>query len=263
MLRIGTSGYSYADWRGNYYPEDIKAPDMLSYYAREFDTVEINYTYYRMPAARTLAAMAGKVPEGFIFTVKANQAMTHDRNAGREVFAEFLQALAPLQEEGTFGCVLAQFPTSFQNDQENRGYLAAFREYMGDVPVVVEFRHRSWVDEGIFEYLRALRLGFCCVDQPRFRTLLPPVAVATSSIAYVRFHGRNAQQWWQHEEAYERYNYHYSDEELAEWVPKIRKLEQQAKVVYVFANNHYQGQAVTTARQLKTLLGVETQSTAS
>jgi uncharacterized protein YecE (DUF72 family) len=254
MLRFGTSGYSYADWKGPYYPERIKDAEMLPFYAREFDTVEINYTYYRMPEARTLAAMADKVPPGFTFTVKANQEMTHDRDAGKEGFDDFLAALEPLRREGKLGCVLAQFPTSFQNTDENRDYLASFKERMRDVPTVVEFRHRSWADESIFAVLRALELGYCCVDQPRFRTLMPPLAEVTAPVAYVRFHGRNAKQWWHHEAAYERYSYSYSDEELGEWVPKIHALEAQAQVVYLFANNHYQGQSVNTVRQLKALL---------
>jgi uncharacterized protein YecE (DUF72 family) len=257
MLRFGTSGYSYADWKGPYYPEKIKDAEMLPFYAREFDTVEINYTYYRMPEARTLAAMAHKVPQGFTFTVKANQDMTHTRDVGKETFDDFLAALDPLRQEGKLGCVLAQFPSSFQNTDENRDYLALFRERMGDAPTVVEFRHRSWAEESVFAALRALELGFCCVDQPGFRTLMPPLAVATGPIAYVRFHGRNARQWWHHEEAYERYSYSYSDAELAEWVPKVRSLEEQASVVYLFANNHYQGQSVSTVRQLKALFEPE------
>jgi uncharacterized protein YecE (DUF72 family) len=99
-----------------------------------------------------------------------------------------------------------------------------------------------------------LNLGFCCVDQPRLKGLIPTLAEATSTTAYVRFHGRNAKKWWQHDEAWERYDYSYTDEELEEWVPKLRKLEDKAENTFVFANNHWQGQAVQTARQLRMLL---------
>jgi uncharacterized protein YecE (DUF72 family) len=97
-------------------------------------------------------------------------------------------------------------------------------------------------------------LGFCCVDEPRLKGLLPPTAEATAPGAYVRFHGRNAAKWWQHEQAYERYDYTYSKAELEEWTPQIRKLNDLAEVTFVFANNHYRAQGIETARQLKLLL---------
>jgi len=92
------------------------------------------------------------------------------------------------------------------------------------------------------------------VDEPRFKCLMPPIAAVTAPVAYVRFHGRNAQKWWKHEHAYERYDYAYSDEELREWVPKIEKLAAEAQITFAFANNHFQGKAITTAQQLKMLL---------
>ena len=254
-IYVGTSGYSYDDWVGPYYPPDLDKRDFLSFYAREFRATEINFTYYTLPNARTLRFMERKTPEGFVFTVKAHQEMTHVREDVGEVFSAFREALKPLIEAGKFGCVLAQFPYSFHNTPKNRDYLCIFREGMGDLPVVVEFRNREWVTEEVFALLRELELGFCCVDQPRLRNLIPPIAVATAPVAYVRFHGRNAKKWWQHEHPWERYDYSYSEEELREWVPKIRQLDAEAEQVFVFANNHWQGQAVTTARQLKMLLG--------
>lgn len=263
MLRIGTSGYSYTDWKGTYYPSQIKQSDMLTFYARDFDTVEINYTYYRVPVARTLASLARKVPDGFSFTLKANQAMTHERTLDPVIFQDFCQALTPLQDQGKLGCVLAQFPTSFHNNQQNRAYLEGFRDRMGNIPTVVEFRHRSWAEETVFQWLSTLELGFCCVDQPQFKTLMPAIAVATGPIAYVRLHGRNAAKWWQHEQAHERYDYSYTEAELAEWVPKLQTLKQQAQQVYVFANNCYKSQSVDTARQIKVLMGIETETKSS
>ncbi|RMF33431.1 MAG: DUF72 domain-containing protein [Chloroflexi bacterium] len=97
-------------------------------------------------------------------------------------------------------------------------------------------------------------MGFCCVDQPRFRSLIPPIAVVTAPIAYVRFHGRNAEKWWNHQEAWERYDYQYTEEELREWVPKIRQMDQEATLTLAYANNHWQGQAVGTATMLQRLL---------
>src|SRR5438270_8136457 len=152
MIYIGTSGYSYADWKGPYYPENIKDNEMLPYYANDFHTTEINYTYYRMPAARTLAAMAAKVPVDFVFTIKASKELTHERDGeddgdSPENFRLFREALQPLMDQGKFGAVLAQFPNSFKPSDENRDYLAMFRERMGDMPVVVEFRNAGWVTE--------------------------------------------------------------------------------------------------------------------
>ncbi len=255
MIYIGTSGYSYDDWVGPVYPPDLSKKEWLAFYAQEFATCEINYTYYRLPNPYTLAAMSKKTPPGFIFTVKASQELTHGREDTEAAFSAFRAGVAPLVDEGKLGCILAQFPFSFHATPENRDYLQLFRERMGDLPTVIEFRNRAWLEEETFALLRELGLGFCCVDEPRLKGLMPPIAVATGPIAYVRFHGRNAKKWWQHENAWERYDYAYSPEELAEWVPKIRTLDQEAEKTFVFANNHWQGQAVGTARQLRLLLG--------
>ena len=255
MVHLGTSGYSYADWVGPFYPEGTPSRDYLQHYARLFSAVEVDYTYYRLPEARTLAGMARKVGAGFKFALKATSIITHERQATDETFAEYLRALEPLQAEGKLACVLAQFPFSFHNTQPNRAYLSCLREGLKEVPLVVEFRNVAWINEAIFDLLRQLRLGFCCVDQPRFRDLVPPVTVATSDWAYVRFHGRNAEQWWEHEQAWQRYDYLYTREELAEWVPKVQELASQAKHTAVFFNNHYAGQAVQNALLFEEMLG--------
>ena len=124
---------------------------------------------------------------------------------------------------------------------ENRDYLRRLREGFGDLPVVVEFRHVALVNQPTFELLKELNLGFCSVDEPRLRGLMPPVAVATGPVAYVRFHGRNAAKWYNHEEAWERYNYTYRPEELQEWVPKLRQLDAEAPLTLVYFNNHFGG----------------------
>ena len=258
MIYIGTSGFSYDDWVGPYYPEDLDKKDWLAFYAKEFKTLEINYTYYHMPTARTLAGMARKVPPGFFFTVKTPKEMTHTRDADAALFPQFIVALQPLRDANKFGAVLAQFPSSFHNTRENVDYLKKFCAHWRDLPVVVEFRNAKWLTDETFDLLRDQQLGFCCVDEPRLKGLLPPIAQATSNVAYVRFHGRNAQKWWQHEFAYERYDYTYSAEELAEWTPKIQKLNRLTETTFVFANNHYRGQGIDTARQLRLMLEPKT-----
>ncbi|HET89818.1 MAG TPA: DUF72 domain-containing protein [Chloroflexi bacterium] len=251
---IGTSGFSYKDWVGPVYPQGLAKSEWLSFYAQEFPTCELNFSYYRIPSGRTLEQMAAKVPEGFLFTVKAFKGITHEREEPEPQMEQFAAALTPLIEAKKFACLLAQFPYSFHANQANRDYIKRVREGFEGLPVVVEFRSREWINERTFDELRALDLGFCCVDQPRFENLVPPVAVATGPVAYVRFHGRNYQKWWQHEEAWERYDYSYGDEELLEWLPKIRQLDQESPLTLVYMNNHWQGQAVGTARQLKTLM---------
>jgi len=254
VILIGTSGFSYKDWVGPYYPPKLPQKDWLTFYAREFKTCELDFTYYRLPEARTLERMAAKVSTGFLFTLKAPRELTHERTDNEAAFAQFVAALTPLLEAGKFGCILAQFPYSFHANRTNRDYLGFLRQHLGDLPVVVEFRNAGWLTPENFAFLRENRLGFCCVDEPRLKGLIPPVAEVTAETAYVRFHGRNAQKWWQHDEAWERYDYTYSDEELAEWVPKIKSLDQRAERTFIFANNHWQAQAVGTARQLRMLL---------
>jgi uncharacterized protein YecE (DUF72 family) len=253
-ILIGTSGFSYKDWVGPVYPKGLPRQEWLAFYGSEFPTCELNFSYYRIPDARTLGRMAAKVPDGFLFSVKAFRGITHEREEPEPQMKQFAAALTPLIDAKKFACVLAQFPHSFHANQTNRAYLERVREGFGDLPVVVEFRSRDWISERTFDELRALDLGFCCVDQPRFKSLVPPVAVVTGPVAYVRFHGRNRAKWWQHDEAWERYDYTYSDEELVEWVPKIRQLDAEAPLTLVYMNNHWQGQAVGTARQFKLLI---------
>ncbi len=253
-ITVGTAGYSYDDWVGYFYPQGTQKRDFLSYYAQHFPLVEVNYTYYRMPEAPTLAAMSRKTSPNFQFIIKANSVLTHERTAEAADFTAFAQALTPLEEQSKLAGVLAQFPYSFHANPDNVAYLRRFRELLPDLPIAIEFRNAKWVTERAFEFLRSLDLGFCCVDQPRFQSLMPPVAEVTSDIGYLRFHGRNYEKWFQHDEAWERYDYLYSAEELGEWVEKVAEMSQQAEQVYVVFNNHYQAQAVQNALQFTEML---------
>jgi uncharacterized protein YecE (DUF72 family) len=255
-IYVGTSGFKFDDWKGHFYPETVKEKDWLRYYAARFNCLEINASYYRLLPAVTYERMMQVVPPGFQFTVKAYRSLTHEAGSENERdFAVFLASLQPLLGSGEFGCVLAQFPTSFHNTPENRSYLAAFRDWFAEIPLVVEFRGREWLEGAVFDYLREREIGFCAVDEPQFKSLLPPVAVATSPIGYVRFHGRNYQKWWKGGEGgKERYDYLYKQEELEEWVPKITQVAAETQRVYVFMNNCYQGQAATNAVEVRELL---------
>ncbi len=252
MIRLGTSGFSYDDWVGPFYPADLPRSQWLAFYANEFDTVELNVTYYRPPSQRTVAGWVDRTPDGFLFSVKAHRSLTHERE--NPDFPGFRAGLAPLVDGGRLACVLAQFPFSFHATPANRDYLRSLREGLADVPVVVEFRDSAWVAEETFAQLASLQLGYCSVDEPQLKGLMPPIARASGPLGYVRFHGRNAKDWWEHEHGWQRYDYTYSEAEMREWVPKLRQLDADLPVTLVYANNHYRGQSVDALRTLRGLL---------
>lgn len=256
MIYVGTSGFSYDDWKGYFYPERIQKKDMLAYYAANFNTVEVNSTYYAIPPASTFAAMDAKTPQDFKFVVKAHKDMTHTQIPQPTAFDVFLTSIKPIQESGKLGCILAQYPWSFKHTSDNIEKIKEFQSRVGEIPAVVEFRNAGWVNDDTFQLLRDLKLGFCCVDEPHLKGLVPRVAGVTSDIGYIRFHGRNAKDWWQHEEAYQRYNYLYSEEELEEWVPKVEYINKCSKTTYLFFNNHYQGKSVQNAQMFSRMLNL-------
>jgi uncharacterized protein YecE (DUF72 family) len=194
------------------------------------------------------------VEHGFRFAVKAHQEITHHRRGGPAPFAQFRAAVAPLQRRDRLGAVLLQFPYSFHKSDENVRYLEQCFEWLPDLPLVVEFRSKEWWAQRTLALLREAGVGFCNVDLPELPGLPPRTAFVTSDTAYVRLHGRNAAKWWKHDEAWERYDYSYSPEELSKWVPHLCEMEAAAHALYVFANNHWEGQAVATARQLRMFL---------
>jgi len=257
MIYIGTSGFSYDDWKGHFYPSSIQKRDMLPHYARSFDCVEINSTYYAIPGAATFSSLVQKTPDDFQFVVKAHKDMTHVDEPQAETFNAFLGAIQPLRESGKLGCVLAQFPWGFKANPAAAQRLRDLKDRMGDVPTVLEFRNSGWVNHAVFKLLGELDFGFCSVDEPDLKGLMPRVAAATSSIGYVRFHGRNSKKWWKHDQAYERYDYLYSEDELEEWVPKVKDLDNQTEKTYLFFNNHYQGKSAQNARMFAKMLGMQ------
>lgn len=261
MIRIGTSGFSFPDWVGPFYPAGTPQRAMFAYYTTQFSMVELDFTYYRMPNRATMASLESRSPAGFLFCVKAYKEMTHElpEHAGlpEDVFTEYLEALVPVVDAGKLGCILAQFPWGFKNTSANRDYLARIRDRFGNLPAVIEFRNREWVSDEVFDDLRRLGLSFCCVDEPRLKGLFPPLAVTTGEIGYIRFHGRNAAKWWKHDHPGERYDYLYSREELNEWCPKIRQVQSKTKQTFVLFNNCHAGKATRNARMMADILGLE------
>lgn len=262
-VRFGTCGFSYKDWVGPFYPEGMKAGDYLAHYATRFDTVELNATFYRLPALKSLESMVAKTPPGFTFVVKAHRSLTHEPPADLSLAVEaFNMALRPFATAGKLGGVLLQFPYAFQPVPANRERLARLAgDLAGDAPVVVEFRHRAWFRDDFLDGVRKHGLSLCCVDEPALPGLPPPVALVTGPVGYLRFHGRNQEAWWAKEgegaerDAGARYRYDYSTDEMKEWVPRVRDLTAAPKGVFVFFNNHPDGHAARNALTFRELLG--------
>ena len=173
MIWIGTSGYSFDDWSGVFYPPDLPRGKRLDHYVQHFRTVEVNSTYYRLPHPAVLHQMEKKTPVGFRFIVKLNQDATHKKTTDPEHYRAFLDVIRPLEEAGKFYGALAQFPWGFKRTAGNRDHLLRIRDGMDGRPVFVEFRHDSWACDETFHELRAEGLGYCAVDEPELRGLFP------------------------------------------------------------------------------------------
>ncbi|MBD3401610.1 DUF72 domain-containing protein [candidate division GN15 bacterium] len=255
-VRIGTSGYSFEDWRGKFYPEKIEKGKMLDHYVQHFPTVEINSTYYRIPHPAVMNNIVAKGPQGFDFMVKVPQSFTHKRRDLDKDIEEYRECVQPVAEAGKLSGLLAQFPYSFKFTPQSLDYIARCRDWVAPHPLFVEFRHKSWVNRQMYDRLKAEGIGYVCVDEPELPNLLAPDAFATTDTAYVRLHGRNAEQWWDGGPL--RYDYLYSPEQLEEWKAKVRKLAEKHKRVYVFFNNCHEGQAADNAAQFMAMLEAST-----
>lgn len=258
-VSVGTCGFSYKDWVGPVYPAGTKAVDMLGAYARLFGIVEIDSSYYGVPAPATVAAWHRRTPDGFRFTAKLPATATHvPESAQRALHADvklFREAFAPLVRAEKFACALMQFPNSFRPSEATETYLRMLRGALDGFALVAEFRHREWQTNDTLALLGELGVGLVAVDEPQFRTLLRPSTDATSSIAYVRFHGRNYERWWKGDNV-TRYDYSYSIEELGPWADRLVDLASHAAVkeVLAFFNNHRRGQAARNAQMFEAML---------
>ncbi len=252
-LRIGTSGYSFPDWVGTYYPEGIARGRMFDHYVKDFVTVEINSTYYGIPHPRVFEAMSRKSPAGFDFVVKTHGSFTHERDQADGNIAKLLESVSPVADAGKLSGLLAQFPFAFRYSVVNLDYIRAKNSRLGGIPLFVEFRHDSWLRSDVKQALRQDRIGYSNVDEPQLPHLLPPEAEATTRVGYVRLHGRNSEKWWNG--GAERYNYTYTDDQLREWVKRLDSLREKANQIYVFFNNCHLGRAVRDAHRFMELLG--------
>jgi uncharacterized protein YecE (DUF72 family) len=262
MIRIGTSGFSFLDWKGVIYPAGIKEREMLSFYEKElgFNALEVNFTYYTLPSQKSFMAMSQKTSQQFEFVVKSFKGMTHeirDKETGsmvnnQEIFKKFKYSLTPLIAEGKLSCVLAQFPYGFFPNRENVAYLERFKNEMTDIPLVFEFRNQMWLKEQTFQFLEKNQIGFCIVDEPKLPKLMSYLARTTSEIGYFRFHGRNSN--WFNVPTSVRYDYLYSEAELKEFIPDIQDISQKTAKTLIFFNNCHAGSAAKNAAQMAKLL---------
>jgi uncharacterized protein YecE (DUF72 family) len=258
-VRIGPAGWSYKDWEGIVYPQKPGAKfDPLEYLARFFDTIEINSSFYRPFTASTAKSWARRVTEAkdFMFTAKIHRVFTHERGkATAEDEKQVREGMDTLAKAGKLGAVLLQFPWSFKNTDDDRLYLAKLLDRFKDYPLVLEIRHSSWNNPQIYEWLEDVAVGICNVDQPLFAKSIKPAGLATSQVGYVRLHGRNYQDWFREKAPRDdRYNYLYSLHELEPWIVRIKEIAAQTKESYVITNNHFRGQAVVNALEIKATL---------
>ncbi len=258
VIRIGTSGFSFADWKGPFYPKSLPDTYLLPFYCNYFDTVELNSTYYRMPTLSFIDGLARKTPDGFMFIVKLHQSMTHGRDADASDYRKFAEALRPLEDSGRLGGVLAQFPWSFRYNRTALSYVMSLGENLRSQKLFVEFRHKDWLRKDVLSAMQDASVGYVTVDEPNLSGLVPPVEHVTSDAAYTRLHGRNARTWWGG--GSERYHYNYSAEELQEWVRKVRRMARKAAAVYVFFNNCHAGHAARNAMLMKRMLELPLQA---
>lgn len=251
-IRIGTSGYSFEDWRGVFYPGQIIKGKMLDFYQAYFNTVEINSTYYKIPHPRIMYNISQKVNDKFEFVVKAHKSLTHERMNLEKVTEQFHESIKPLRDHTNLRGILAQFPWSFKYSRANLQYFALCHDLMRDNHLFVEFRHNSWSRPETYETLASLGISYVSVDEPRLPGLLPSDLKTTGDTAYIRLHGRNGDKWWNGGPL--RYDYSYDERELLEWKEKILKLKETHKKAFIFFNNCHLGQAVKNARQLMKML---------
>lgn len=251
---IGTSGYSYKDWLGPVYPEKLPAGEYLEFYSTLFNFTELNFSYYRQPTAAQTKSMAERVPADFLFSIKAHQSLTHSVTGNwPQDLKQFLGGVAPLAETGKLAPLIFQFPYSFHYERGNRIYLAKLLDQLKGWDTVVEFRGSDWNRDSVYTELYQRGIGLIQADYPALKGLPIPDDRSTSSTAYVRFHGRNEENWWGGTNI-SRYDYLYSEDELSEWLPRLQKLKAETKKLFIAFNNHHKGKAVQNGKQIAQML---------
>jgi uncharacterized protein YecE (DUF72 family) len=254
---VGTSGFSYGDWRGPFYPHALPKARMLEFYAGVFPALEINATYYATPGRAAGESMVRRAAGRLRFAVKAPGDVTHRRSLNPDTVLPWRRFVEPFEESGTLAAVLLQFPAGFHAGPESWAFLSQAYDALRPLPLVAELRHASFDGDRMTAALVEMGYSRALVDQPGVRGLSRSGAVAgTGRIAYARFHGRNAGDWYREGgDRNARYRYRYAEEELRPWVPVLREAAAKAETALAFFNNHPDANAVQDAATLATMLG--------
>lgn len=256
VIYVGTCGYAYKDWIGPFYAPATKGPEMLRAYARHFPAVEIDMSYYGVPASSTISSMDRRTPASFRFSFKAPQTVTHVADAPVRVHDDgrlLREVLAPLQARKKLACVLLQFPNGFKRTPRNEAYVARAIAVFDPLAVVVEFRSDEWQVADTLDLLVQAQASLCEVDLPRLEGLPHPSSDTVGTIGYVRFHGRNTKTWWTGTNV-TRYHYLYTAEELDPWADRLAEIDSRVRETYAFFNNHARGNAPRNAEMFEELV---------
>jgi uncharacterized protein YecE (DUF72 family) len=233
-IRIGTSGWHYTDWQKRFYPEKLPKSKWLEHYAKHFDTVEINNTFYHQPKEQTFQNWHKQAPRNFLFTVKANRFITHIKRLKEpeEPLERFFKGALLLKEK--LGPILYQLPPGLR---KNADLLENFLKVLPKkLTAVFEFRHKSWFSKDIYDLLREFNTGFCIHDMPGMKV----PRVVTSDVIYVRFHGPTG-----------RYQGNYSKSALQDWAKWIDENLKGKKAAFAYFNNDYNAYAIDNAKTLR------------
>ncbi len=261
MILVGTSGYDYPEWRGNFYPLDLRREQFLEYYATQFNAVELNFTFYHMPAYSIMESFYNRTKGKLSFSLKATRSFTHEIDRSwKDQAKEFKDAVQPIHSHALLSALLFQFPQSFRYTVENRYYLRDMIKEFEGFPVVIEFRHKEWLRPSVFEGLSSLRADIVFCDMPALSALPDGLTYRTPFIgynAYVRLHGRNSNAWYAFDSrnnGAQRYEYQYTQDELEEFVPVVDQAYEEGRKVQIYFNNHPKGYGAKNARQFRDLL---------
>jgi uncharacterized protein YecE (DUF72 family) len=288
-IKVGTASWTDRTLiASGWYPPEASTPaKRLQFYASRFPLVEVDATYYALPAEQTATSWAERTPASFTFNVKAFSLFTQhptriaalpadlrpaaqqggkdtvylknvDPAVAEEAWRRFLAALEPLRQAGKLGAILLQFPPWFPISRANKDYIVACAGRVAPRRVCVEFRNRTWMtpdnQQETLRFLSAHQLPYVCVDMPQgYPSSIPPVLAATADLAVVRLHGHS--EHWDSNDIHERFGYRYTPAELAGWAPRIRALAEEAGLTQVLFNNCYRDYAQVNAQQLAALLG--------
>jgi uncharacterized protein YecE (DUF72 family) len=260
MIRIGVAGWDYPDWKGVVYPQSTERGfDRLNYISRYVDVVEINSSFYRPVAPRIASSWVERTADrpDFLFTAKSHRSWTHGPVTDLEgSIRATLEGLSPLRRAGKLGALLVQFPQSFHHRPESLERIERLLEGTEDWPIVIELRHASWEADEAVRWFERRQAGWCVVDQPAVgRSTARPTPRVTAAVGYLRLHGRNEADWFRKEAGRDaRYDYLYSSAELEELAGAASGMAEEAGELFIIQNNHFRGQALVNALQMKRIL---------